>query len=328
MRKIHITVVFLFTVVSLIGCSSQTQEWQAFLAESNASTGAMVSRLEKQINGGLIKNATLLKSYGDFVSKQKPEMAEIVDALGADASSSGPVFQGLKSRLVDARTAAQSAPEQGETAVQDVWNELQLISAAASPDIYGMMLTDPINVLADMSDGQLARVEAMSKEASKVANNSTDMGAGSQLVGNPHYGSWKTGSSGNSFWAWYGKYALFSSLFRSPIYYDRWSYGRGYSYYNDYGRSHYTSPRQRTAQTKTLNQAKSKFQSTGKTFQSPYAKTKTGAASTVVKPRTSSSAGRSFKSAYQSSSRARTASNASSARSASSRTSRSSSRGK
>ncbi|NIM16897.1 MAG: hypothetical protein GTO45_33375 [Candidatus Aminicenantes bacterium] len=46
--------------------------------------------------------------------------------------------------------------------------------------------------------------------------------AGYRYVGNPTYGHWRTDSSGNSFWAFYGKYAFFSSIFshtfNRPIY--------------------------------------------------------------------------------------------------------------
>jgi hypothetical protein len=44
---------------------------------------------------------------------------------------------------------------------------------------------------------------------------------GYQYVGDSRYGEWKQDNSGNSFWAFYGKYALFSSLFGGwyrPIY--------------------------------------------------------------------------------------------------------------
>ena len=71
-----------------------------------------------------------------------------------------------------------------------------------------MMLTDPINTLADMSDGKLGRVEAMSKEAEMQANGTEESGPGSQLVGNPHYGQWQNNSSGQSVWAWYGPICL------------------------------------------------------------------------------------------------------------------------
>ncbi|AFM05904.1 hypothetical protein Fleli_3586 [Bernardetia litoralis DSM 6794] len=52
-------------------------------------------------------------------------------------------------------------------------------------------------------------------------------------VGNQRYGSWRTGSNGNSFWAFYGQYAFMSSMFgmmnNRPIY---------RSSYNDYNRNY------------------------------------------------------------------------------------------
>jgi len=318
MTKVIFRVALIMAAGVLGACTSQQQEWNTFLNEAATSADRAVSNLEKKIDIGLVKNTKLLGSYADYLRQQKPELGEIVDALALDARPSGPIFQSLKSRLTEAKAAIQGAPEKGEATVEELWEELDLIKEASRPDIYGMMLTDPINVLADMSEGQLARVEAMSKEASMQASGRTDMGAGSQLVGNPTYGRWSNNSSGNSFWVWYGQYALFSSIFRSPIYYGGWASGRHYSYYHDYGRSHYTSPQQRRTQTKVNNQAKSKFQQSGKSFQSPYAKTRTGASRTVSKPSTRSRSG-GFKSAYAKSS---------SARSSSSRTSRSSRRGK
>jgi hypothetical protein len=45
---------------------------------------------------------------------------------------------------------------------------------------------------------------------------------GMAYVGNAKYGEWKKDNTGNSFWSWYGKYALFSMLFNSrPSYYSR-----------------------------------------------------------------------------------------------------------
>ncbi len=318
MTNVILKTVLLLSCLTLSACTSQEQEWQEFLNTSLRSTETYLDNLKSQINRGLIKNTKILKSYSNYLHREKPELDEIIKALALDTDANGPTYQGLVLRLKQARSEIKDAPQQGKEAVEAVWTELDLIKGAASPDIYGMMLTDPINVLADMSEGQLARVEAMSKEAASRANGAADMGAGSQLVGNPTYGSWRSGNSGNSFWVWYGQYAMFSSLFRSPIYYGGWAGGRSYSYYHDYGRSHYTSPSQRQTQTRVNNQAKSKFQQSGKSFQSPYAKTKTGAARTVSKPRSSSGSG-GFKSAYAKSS---------SARSSASRTSRSSRRGK
>lgn len=318
MNKLSYSCVVLVGLLTAFGCTSQQDAWQDLLDQTYSVANSALLRLEQKIKNGSIRNVQLLSQYARVARTLSPELVEIVDTLALDATTAGPIFQGLKSRLIDAKTAMKSAPAQGEQAVQQVWSELELIAGAADPEIYGMMLTDPINVLADMSDGRLGRVEAMSKQAGMEANRTTDTGPGGQLIGNPHYGRWQTDSSGNSFWGWYGKYALFSSLLHGPVYYNGWASGRNYSYYHDYGRSHYTSPGQFRSQTDVNNRAKSKFQKTGQSFQSPYAKTKTGAAGTVRKPRTTPTPTR-FKSQYQ---------NSSSARSAYSRTSRSSSGGK
>ncbi len=54
---------------------------------------------------------------------------------------------------------------------------------------------------------------------------------GYEHVGDKRYGNWRTDSRGNSFWEWYGKYALFSSLFGGwyrPIYRNDYNSYRGY----------------------------------------------------------------------------------------------------
>jgi hypothetical protein len=70
--------------------------------------------------------------------------------------------------------------------------------------------------------------------------------AGYQYIGNARYGEWRTDSSGNRFWEFYGKFAFFNSMFHlfSPVRYrdyDYWRtdyYSRGRPYYgrnNEYG---------------------------------------------------------------------------------------------
>ncbi|MEM8963345.1 MAG: hypothetical protein AAGD38_17800 [Acidobacteriota bacterium] len=49
--------------------------------------------------------------------------------------------------------------------------------------------------------------------------------AGYGYVGDRRYGEWRTDSSGNSFWAFYGKYALLSHMLgglRGPVYRNEW----------------------------------------------------------------------------------------------------------
>lgn len=54
---------------------------------------------------------------------------------------------------------------------------------------------------------------------------------GYHYVGDDRYGRWNTDRSGNTFWEWYGKYALFSSLFGG---WYRPVYMRDYNTYDQY----------------------------------------------------------------------------------------------
>ncbi|MEZ4761908.1 MAG: hypothetical protein R3C26_01485 [Calditrichia bacterium] len=48
---------------------------------------------------------------------------------------------------------------------------------------------------------------------------------GYQYVGDERYGQWRTDNSGNSFWEFYGKYAMLQALlggWNRPIYQDDW----------------------------------------------------------------------------------------------------------
>ena len=274
-----------------------------------------------------------LKTYAKQLKIQKPDLAPLIDEIAKDATKEGPLYKSLVSRLDYVKSKPEAFP-----AVAERLDEVKTVRQAASTSLFNDALSDSVNVLADMSDGKLPRVKAMSKQAEQKSNRSKDYGAGSQYIGNPSYGHWQQNSSGTSFWAWYGMYSMFNNLSR-PVYYGNWSSNRGYSYYNDYGRSRYTSPTQRTSQQATYNRTKKSFASKGKSFSSPYSKTKTGSSSLSLASKTPSksssySSGRSSyssgksSSSYASSSSRSNSSYSSSSRSGYSRSSRSYSGGK
>lgn len=307
------TILFLFSLV-LFACTSDEETWRLQLEQSATEAGYAVNYLGKHLKAGTIPKASLLKQYAAIVKTQNTGLDELIDTLALDATTDGPAYKSLVNRLNEANTFLPKATKQGLSSVQTMADEYAAIKTASRADIYGMMLTDPINVLADMSKGKLGRVESMSKQASLIANKAQDYGAGSQLIGNPQYGNWRSNSSGGSFWEWYGKYALFSSLFRSPIYYGGWSGGRNYSYYGEAGRNYYRSPRQQAENRQTETRTRNKFKREGKRFQSPYTKSKAGS-------RVATRQGSSFRAA-------RSSSRMASSRSSSFRTSRGSFRGK
>lgn len=72
--------------------------------------------------------------------------------------------------------------------------------------------------------------------ASKMPNqqaNTTPAPPGYQYVGDQRYGRWRTDSSGNSFWEFYGKYALFRDLLFGSGHRGIFGGGRGI-YMDDY----------------------------------------------------------------------------------------------
>ncbi|MCL1141131.1 hypothetical protein [Shewanella gaetbuli] len=309
--------IMLFIGISLTGCGDDRPEQ---IEKYQQLTAQRLTQLKSGLENGQLRNATLLKQYTQLLSSQSPDLVPLLNELALDASTTGPMYQSLVRRHADLANAANYVDLDQQLA------EAENVYQATDMSLYNDMLSDPVNVVADLSNGKLARVNSISREAAALANGNEDFGAGSQLVGNPSYGSWQTNSSGTSFWAWYGMYAMFSNIFQRPIYYDNWSNRRGYSYYNDVGRYRYTSPKQATAQAKTFEQTKKRFESQGKRFNSPYAKTRTG----------STSLSRQSASAPKASTTTRTASNkfrsnyskTSSFRNSSSRTTRGISRGK
>jgi len=246
------------------GCSDPLDDSIDLLKQKTQSS---LIALEQQLNANQITNAVILTQYGEIIKKSRPELNPLINQLMIDGTTQGSMYQSLVKRVNEAQVATNfiSKNEQAQ--------ELENLRQALDPVLFNDALSDIVNVLADMSNGQLPRVNAMSQAQSQQANSSENFGSGSQLVGNPSYGSWSN-NNGMSFWQWYGMYAMFSNL-TSPISYDRWGRYRGYSYYNDYGRYRYSSPKQRKKQSNTWNKTTKKF-STGQRYSSPYSKSRVG----------------------------------------------------
>ena len=233
----------------------------------------LIENLGNNLDTDRIRNAIILQQYATLLAKEKPDLSPLFKELSKDATRNAPMYRSLTDRL----STLKSRPDVlGDIEAQ--LYESETLVEASDPNLYSDALSDPINVIADMSDGKLARVNAISQAQSLQANGAESNGAGSQLVGNPGYGQWQSNSSGGSFWQWYAAYTLFSAISPRQIGYDRWSSRRDYSYYNDVGRNRYTSPQQKKSQDDLAQRTKKKFGNKGG-FNSPYAKSKTGASS-------------------------------------------------
>ncbi|MAI42467.1 MAG: hypothetical protein ACJ0Q6_02205 [Candidatus Azotimanducaceae bacterium] len=252
----------------LIGCSSGESRVNSELAVVQDNIEKLNLALEKN----LLRNAILIRQYASILSSKYSELSPLLKELKKDATPEGPLFQGLEKRYQGLKTGRENFQSWTDKLL-----EAKKLNAATKLDAYNDALSDTVNVIADLSNGELARVNSVSATAEKSINNSKSYGHGGQYMGNPHYGYWSHGAGG-SFWAWYGQYALFSTLVgNNRYYYNDWARNRGYSYYHDVGRNHYTSRAQRAGMTDTDNRARRQFGSQGR-YQSPYARNRGGAA--------------------------------------------------
>jgi len=272
----------------LSGCSDPVK---GQIKQQLPITQQRVDQLGQALNNDQVRNANLINQYASEVLSNKPHLLPLVNEFRKDASTDGPMYKALLDRV----NTATNRPQMFESS-QALYNELLNIYQAADPVLFSDALSDPLNVLADMSDGLLPRVNSLSKSQSQRANKAQDFGTGEQLIGNPNYGSWQTGNNGMSFWAWYGMYSMIGDIFGRRTYYNDWGRSRNYSYYNDYGRTRYSSPSQLKNQRSLDTRTKKSFSRTGQKFTSPYSKNRAGSSSLSSQSKTAQSSANRFRS--------------------------------
>lgn len=320
LRNICTRSILVLSIFLLAACGDPIKE-QAL--QQLPITEQRVAQLGDALNNGNVRNATLIQQYATKVSDQKPHLISLINEFRKDASTQGPMYLALLDRV----NTAKNQPQMFASS-QALYDELLNVYQAADPVLYSDALSDPLNVLADMSDGQLPRINSLSKAQSQSANNAQDFGTGEQLIGNPSYGHWQTGSNGMSFWAWYGMYSMMGDLFGRRTYYNDWGRSRNYSYYNDYGRTRYSSPSQLQKQTKLDQRTKKSFASRGQKYSSPYSKNRTGSSSLSGKSKTAQTSANRFRTSSAKKSSYASKSKNSSFRNSNTKTSRGFRRGK
>jgi hypothetical protein len=320
LKNTHTKIMLVLAIFLLTACGDPIKE-QAL--QQLPITEERVAQLGDALKNGQVRNATLIRQYADKVAVLKPSLSSLINEFKKDASVQGPMYLSLVDRI----NTAKNQPQMFASS-QALYEELLNIYQAADPTLYSEALSDPLNVLADMSDGQLPRINSLSKSQSQKANNSQDFGTGEQLIGNPSYGHWQTGSNGMSFWAWYGMYSMMGDLFGRRTYYNDWGRSRNYSYYNDYGRTRYSSPSQLNNQTKLDERTKKSFASRGQKYSSPYSKNRTGSSSLSSKSKTAQTSANRFRSNTSKKSSYASKTKSSSFRNSNTNTSRSFRRGK
>ena len=220
-------VVLLAAFAVLAGCG---QTYPEMVKEDHAAVAKRLDALAAGLKAGRIRNATILKQYAQLLARQRPELKTLAKELVKEGTTEGLAFTSLRQRL----DAVKLEPKDKEQAAAAL-DQLTRIEAAVDPKVFSDSLIDVVNVLADLSRGKLARLNVPASQPRP------QQGAGSHLVGNPRYGNWRRDSSGNSFWVFFGSYALMRGLFMrpGPYYYQTWYPNRGWSYYGDVGRHYY-----------------------------------------------------------------------------------------
>lgn len=285
--KIWTYLIGLLLVGSLLsGCSNRFEEQ---LRENHQVVSTGLSYLKEQLDSRQLTNGLLINKYANALIEQKPDYADIASLLKQESTSQGKAYGALTKRLA----AVNLVPNSQEEAAGSL-QELKLVHSAADLYEFNNSLSDVVNTLAALSDGQLAVVNvSASQRASAQQTNA--------LVGNPAYGSWQQNSSGTSLWAWYGMYSMFSNVVGMNRYsYGGWASQPHYSYYGNYGRNRWGS-------SQDVNRNYNLSQRNPTRYNKPSAATKTRYAKTSARSSSyggsSSKSSSSRKSSYGSSSR-------------------------
>ncbi|KAA3662117.1 MAG: hypothetical protein DWQ10_03140 [Calditrichaeota bacterium] len=121
---------------------------------------------------------------------------------------------------------------------KDYYHRYKTVVGQKENDSDSLVFTSDIGEWVEVSKKEyqnyynyLGMVLASKSASGKVQNDKYPPGY--QYVGNQRYGNWRTDSHGNSFWEWYGKYAMMSTvfgMFNRPVYRNDWNS------YNDFRR--------------------------------------------------------------------------------------------
>lgn len=169
------------------GSSSETGSGKLNQIEQNIAT------INSKLQNNEMPHAVLLKQYADKITASNPDYADTVKLLAQVAMPHNPKVEDFSKRLETLKKSPSSIGSKEEIMAEE--NSLAFVT---TPDNYDKSLIDPINTIAALSNGTLARLDGGSSTP------------GADLVGNPQYGQWKEQSDGSSIWEWLGPYLLFS----------------------------------------------------------------------------------------------------------------------
>lgn len=268
-KFIRLIALVTFIAVISAGCSDSSLPKKLTVQENQSAISGVdaaksVHKLKESLDNEGLLNARLIKKYAIYLSKTNPDLKPIVDEISKESSVEGATFKGLQKRLADnvqlltkTNAGIKSSGKDDEDYkkyinqhILVIQSEFDAILGATQTETYNLVLSDYVNMLADMADDKLPRVDGKKPSEFYKETGAKNTGAATALVGNENYGSWVSKSDGTSFWEFYGQYSMMRDvLSMGSNSYSSWNSHRPYSYYNDYYGSRYSSSYHRNQRT-------------------------------------------------------------------------------
>ncbi|QDP02265.1 hypothetical protein [Thalassotalea sp. PS06] len=200
-------------------------------------TERRLAELKSDLDNNQIDNARHIESYAKKLLKNDSQHQQLIELLRLNASAQGQIYQVLVQRLQTVTDRSHLFPSQ-----EVRYQELLDIYQAADPKFFSDALSDPLNVLADLSAGELDRINADSKPQTLAENQAQDFGYAALLIGHPGFGSWQQAGKNQYQWQWFEHSKMLAkSITPASISYRDWAKNRDYSFYADIGRALMTS---------------------------------------------------------------------------------------
>lgn len=251
--------------------------------------------LEKVVNvensPKTIYRTTLNIALNKLLNENKSDEAtqSLVKQFKHDTTIKGTVFQKYKSEYDAVKGSPVYTKMKTKEAVKDdlvklktLETEVNRLRTTMTAVKYDENFIDYINIVASLSN-----------EVDPVVISKSDLnpeaGIGSQMIGNPQYGEWKTDSNGNMFWNFAAAYMFFDFMsdsrrgyggsygsygyhrssnnykYNSNNRYDNWNNKRNWSYYNDKYVKDYAKTTEKSKYNKWSKTGKTKYASSFKT---------------------------------------------------------------
>ena len=160
MSKLPLLILLLVSSLAIVvGCSSGEERYRSGLESELTRIVRNHTELGEHINRGSVKNAQMIVRYADEVIRIRPELKELINVLRIESTTGATIYRALSGRIRDAKSRLSGAIEQQELLA--VGTEVGALAEATRLDEYNRVLSDPLNVLADLSQGSLPRINAL-----------------------------------------------------------------------------------------------------------------------------------------------------------------------